>query len=132
MENLGKLILRVSVAGLMLLHGIHKLIHGIGGVKHLMGQSGLPQVLSYGVYVGEIVAPVLMILGIYSRISGLLVAFTMLISIYVAFPGNLLQLTKHGGLAIELNLLYLVGALAVTMIGPGKFRLGSNFGFWRE
>lgn len=131
MENFGKLILRVSIAGLMLLHGIHKLFHGIGGVKYLLGQAGLPQIMAYGVYVGELVAPLLMILGLYTRVSALVVAFTMFMTIPLAHP-NVFEMTKHGGLAIELNLLFMIGAIVVAMIGPGKLRLGSQKGFWKE
>lgn len=132
MENLGKLLLRVGVAGLMLPHGIHKLMNGIGGVKYMLGQAGMPQFLSYGVYVGEIVAPVLMILGLYSRVSALLVAFTMFIATAAAHAHELFAFTKYGGLVIELNALYLFAALAVALIGPGKFRLGNQRGFWKE
>jgi len=132
MENLGKLILRLSVGGLMLFHGVAKLIHGIGGVKYLLGQAGLPQFLSYGVYAGEVIAPLLMIIGLYTRVSGLLIAFTMFLAIPLAHPDGLFQITEHGGLAIELSALYLLGAIAVTLLGPGKFRLGNQRGFWKE
>lgn len=132
MENLGKFILRLSVAGLMLPHGIHKLMHGIGGVKYLLGQAGMPQFLAYGVYVGEIVAPVLMILGLYSRVSALLVAFTMFVATAAAHAHEIFKFTEYGGFVIELNALFMFAALAVALIGPGKFRLGNQRGFWKE
>ena len=132
MENLGKLILRLSVGGLMLFHGVHKLFHGIGGVKFLLGKAGMPEFLSYGVYVGEVIAPILIILGAYSRVSGLLVAFTMLVSIPIAHPDGIFQINDYGAWVIELNALYLLGALAITLLGPGKYRLASNRGFWKE
>ncbi|WP_421919253.1 DoxX family protein [Marinifilum sp.] len=131
MENLGKLILRISVAGLMLPHGIHKLMHGIDGVKYVLGQASMPQVLSYGVYIGEIVAPLLMILGLYARVSGLLIAFTMFIATVAAHGHELFAFTKYGGLVVELNALYFFAALAVALIGPGKFSLGNQRGFFR-
>ncbi|WP_321298083.1 DoxX family protein [Marinifilum fragile] len=132
MENLGKLLLRVGVAGLMLPHGIHKLMHGIGGVKYVLGQAGMPQFLSYGVYVGEIVAPILMILGLYTRVSGLLISFTILVATAAAHAHEIFKFTEYGGLVIELNALYIFGALAVALLGPGKFRLGNQRGFWKE
>ena len=35
-EDIGKLILRVSIAGLMLFHGFFKLFNGIDGIKFVM------------------------------------------------------------------------------------------------
>jgi putative oxidoreductase len=107
-------------------------MNGIGGVKYLLAQSGMPQFLAYGVYVGEIIAPVLIILGFYSRISAILVAFTMLVATVAAHAHELFKFTEYGGLVIELNALYLFAALAVALIGPGKFKLGSKSGFLNE
>ncbi|HRM78298.1 MAG TPA: DoxX family protein, partial [Aliarcobacter cryaerophilus] len=42
-EDIGKLILRVSIAGLMLFHGFFKLFNGIDGIKYLVPQAGLPE-----------------------------------------------------------------------------------------
>ena len=71
----GKLLLRLTVGGLMLFHGASKLMHP-GSVDFIGGkltESGLPALLAYGVYVGEIIAPLMLILGILSRVGGLLV-----------------------------------------------------------
>jgi len=132
MESLGKLILRVSIAGLMLFHGVHKLLHGIGGVKYLLGKAGFPEVLSYGVYMGEIIAPLLLLIGVYTRVSALLIAATMLISIPAAFPNGFMATDQYGAWVIEVNALYFLGALAISLLGPGKYRLGNQRGFWKE
>lgn len=132
MENLGKLILRISVGGLMLFHGVQKLMHGIGGVKFLLVKTGLPEILSYGVYAGELIAPLLLLLGLYTRISALLIALTMLVSIPVAHPDGIFHLNEYGGLAIELNALYLFGGLSIMLLGSGKYRILQKKGFWSE
>ena len=41
MNDIAKLILRVSVGVMMLFHGVDKIINGIGGVKYLNAQAGL-------------------------------------------------------------------------------------------
>ncbi|MBN2598199.1 DoxX family protein [Labilibaculum sp.] len=132
MENLGKLILRLSVGGLMLFHGVQKLLSGIGGVKFLIVKAGLPEMLSYGVYLGELIAPVFLLLGIYTRVSGLIIALTMLVSIPAAYPDGIFHLNEYGGLAIELNAMYLFGGLAVMFLGSGKYKLIKQNGFWKE
>ena len=42
-EDIGKLILRVSIAVLMLFHGFAKLQNGIDGIKFLVTSAGLPE-----------------------------------------------------------------------------------------
>ena len=62
-EDLGKLLLRVTVGGLMLFHGLFKLTHGIDFISGMLHDIGAPVGLAYGVYMGEVIRPVLMILG---------------------------------------------------------------------
>jgi len=45
--DIAKLLLRLSVGILMLFHGIHKMIHGIGGIKSLTVNAGLPEFFAY-------------------------------------------------------------------------------------
>lgn len=132
MENLGKLILRISVGGLLLFHGFQKLMHGIGDVKFLITKMGLPEMLAYGVYAGELIAPLLLLVGTYTRVSGLVIALTMLVSIPAAHPEGIFHLNEYGGLGIELNALYLLGALAIMFLGSGKYRMVNQIGFWKE
>jgi len=122
-ENIGKLILRIMLGGLMLFHGVNKVQHGIGFIKGLVVAQGLPEVLAYGVYVGEILAPVLLILGWRSRIWAGLIAVNMLVVIYLTQLGAFLKLGAHGSWAVELQMFYLFSALAIVCLGSGKFAL---------
>jgi putative oxidoreductase len=121
--NIGLLLLRVSLGGLFLLHGINKLQNGVEWMKDMMTSSGLPAIMVYGSYVGEVLAPILIILGIATRPAALTVVFTMVIAIYVAHGGDLFELGKNGESKIELPLLYLFGALALVFTGSGKIGL---------
>jgi putative oxidoreductase len=132
MENLGKLLLRLSVGGLMLLYGFHKLFHGIAGVKYLFNQAGLPSFLTYGIYLGEFVAPLLIVLGIYTRVSAFVLAGTMLVAMMVGHAADIFKLNSHGGSSIDQLLLFLFGALVIVLIGPGKYRLGKKQGLLQE
>ncbi len=124
MQDLGKFILRLGVGGLMIFHGIHKIIHGHDMIIDQLAAKGLPTWLWLGVPVGEIIAPILLIVGAFTRLSGVLIAFTMVMSMVLVKGGGSFALsTTTGGLGAELNLLYLAGALAIAMIGPGSFRL---------
>jgi putative oxidoreductase len=120
-ENLGKLVLRVGIGGLMLFHGVAKLQHGVGFIEGLLEAKGLPAFLAYGSYVGEVLAPILLIVGFQTRLSALAVAGTMGMAIFLAHMNDLGSLTAHGGWAVELPMLFLTGALAVFFLGAGRF-----------
>ena len=128
MENFGKLILRFSIGGLMLFHGIHKLTHGFNGIGEMLVKNHLPRELMWGVPAGEVVAPILLILGWQVRSAAVLIAFTMAMSIYLVFRDSLFKLDQYGGLTYELNLLYFFGALAVMFLGAGKYSLSRGQG----
>ena len=122
-ENLGKLILRLCVGGLMLFHGIFKLINGVDGVMKLLEARGLPSFTAYGVYVGEIIAPILIIIGYRVRIAALVEIFTMLIAIYSLYGFNVLSLDNTGGWVIEHQLLYIMPCLALLIMGGGSYAI---------
>ncbi len=126
-ENIDKLIARLSVGVLLLLHGVHKLLNGIEPIKHMVTQHNLPETLSYGVYLGELVGPMLVILGLFSRLGGTLIVLNMLTAIFLSQMHNLLVLNAQGGYALELDMLYLAGGLCVMLSGAGRLSLaGAN------
>lgn len=129
-DSLGKLVLRVSVGGLLLLHGVHKLLNGIDPIKQTIVAHGVPDWLAYGVYLGEVVGPILVLLGVFSRIGGALIALNMIVAVLVAGTGHLLALGPMGGYALELEAFYLSGAIAIILLGAGGFSLGGSHGRW--
>lgn len=125
-EDIGKLILRFSIAGLMLFHGFSKLFHGIDGIKFLVTDAGLPEFMAYGVYVSEIIFPILIIFGLFTRISSLFFALNMVIAIYLAHSNEIFSISETGGLTIESALIYLLGAVSIMFIGAGKYSLDAK------
>lgn len=123
--DLARLILRLSLGFLILLHGISKLLHGIGPIEELLAGHGLPVVLAWGVLIGEILAPIMLILGLHTRVAAVLVIVNMLFALILAHQHELLALKSNGGWALELQALFLVNAAVVLMLGPGRFRVHS-------
>lgn len=120
-DKAGKFILRVALGVIILLHGVAKLKGGIDPITGMVTAQGLPAFLAYGVYVGEVLAPLMLILGFYARIGGALVAINMLVALFLAHRPELLALNAQtGGWAIELQALLLFSAITVILIGPGK------------
>ena len=126
LQDLGKLILRLSLGVLILLHGMDKMLHGIGAITSMIAGTGLPGFLAYGVYVGEVVAPVLLVAGFHARVGAALIAVNMVVAILLAHTGDLLSLGHHGGWRLELQGMYLVTALALVCLGPGRFSLNQR------
>ncbi|EPK7359960.1 DoxX family protein [Kluyvera ascorbata] len=129
-EDFGKLLLRLVVGGLMLFHGLHKLIGGVDGISAMLVAKGLPGFIAYGVLVGEVVAPILLILGVLTRPAALVLAFTMVVAWLMVGLGETVALEKTGAWAIESLVYFFVAALAIAFIGAGKYSLGGNSA-WR-
>ncbi|RPJ44882.1 MAG: DoxX family protein [Betaproteobacteria bacterium] len=120
-DDIGKLVLRLTLGILMLLHGIAKLRYGVGGIEAMVHNHGLPGFLAYGVFVGEVIAPLLVIFGFYARIGGVIMAVNMVMVIALAHGSQLLDLDKSGGWVLELQGFFLFASIVVALIGPGKF-----------
>jgi len=124
-SDIAKLLLRLTTGVLILFHGVHKMIHGIGGVESLLKNAGFPEFLAYGVYVGELIVPIFLILGLYARIASLVLTFNMLMAIYLAY-GLSFSLAKYGGLSMELPLLFLIMSILIFLLGSGKYSVNSK------
>ena len=125
LEDWGQLVLRLSIGGLMLFHGFDKLTGGVDGIAGMLQCRGMPGFLAWGVVVGEVIAPVLIIAGLYARLAGLILAFNMLVAVVLAHPNDVLQIGEYGEWAIELQMLYLLGGISIALLGAGKISLGT-------
>lgn len=126
LDDLGRLILRLGVGGMLLLHGIAKFQSGNGFVERVVSENGLPSFVAYGAYVGEIIAPILVIVGLFSRPAGLIIAFDLLGAVMLARRADLGTTTPAGAWAIETEMLFLVGGLAIACLGAGRFAFGMS------
>lgn len=130
-DNLGKLLLRLAVGGLMLFHGIFKLTHGISGLQGMVASRGWPGVVAYGVYIGEILAPILIIIGFRTRLAALVVAFEMVVAIWIAHAASIFVVKEAGGAwAIELEMFYLLASIALFFMGGGAYAVSKGKSVW--
>lgn len=120
-QDFGRLLLRVVLGVLVLLHGIAKLRHGLGAIEGMVLAHGLPGFVAYGALVGEVLAPLLLLAGFYARVGALLVAVNMLFAFAMAHMGQLGQLNGQGGWALELQGMFLITAVAIALLGPGRY-----------
>ena len=116
----GVLLLRLTVAGLMLFHGVAKVRHGLGPIESLLEGAGLPWWIAYGVIVGEVIAPIMVLAGVLVRPAALVIAANMVVAVALAHPSQLFTLGRTGGYGLELQAFYFFGALAIAMLVDGK------------
>ena len=126
LQDTGLFILRIGLGILILFHGMDKVVHGIGPIEGMVTGKGLPGFLAYGVYLGEVLGPVLLVPGFHARIGAGLIAINMVIAILLAHTGDLLSLSPHGGWRLELQGMSLITALALVCLGPGRFSLNQR------
>ncbi|WP_110686473.1 DoxX family protein [Salinicola aestuarinus] len=127
-DGLGKLILRLAVGVTILLHGIHKVLNpgSFDWLGSLLANVGLPTFLAYGVLLGEIVGPLMVILGSRARIGGLLIAGNMVVAVLLAHLGEFWTLNGQGGWTLELQAMFFAAAVAVMLLGSGRFAINPD------
>ena len=129
-QDWGKLILRMALGLLILLHGISKIKGGPGFIVDVVNKAGLPTELAYLVYIGEVVAPILLIVGLFTRIAALIVAIDIVFAILLVHTAQIFSLSQTGGWELELQGMYLFTAIAVALMGAGRLSVGGVAGRW--
>ncbi len=120
-EDLGKLLLRLALGVLILLHGADKVLHGAGFVLDMVAKHGLPREFGYLVYAGEVLAPAMLILGLWTRPAAFVLAVNMAVAVWLVHMGELFTRAQSGGWALELQGLYFAAALALVFTGGGRY-----------
>ena len=124
LTDLGILILRVGAGGMLALgHGWGKLqMYGQMSEKFPDPLGIGPTMSLMGAIAGELAAGLLVALGLCTRLSALLAAFTMGVAAFVIHTNDPIFMTGQGG-AKEPALLYLVPFVALVLLGGGRFSL---------
>jgi putative oxidoreductase len=129
-QDVAKLLLRVLLGLLILAHGIAKVRGGPGFIVDVVTRAGLPGVIGYLVYVGEVLAPIMLMAGVWTRVAAAIIVVNMLVAVLLVHTGQLLLLADSGGWALELQGMYFGVALAIALLGAGRYSAGGNGGRW--
>lgn len=125
-DAIGKLILRCALGVLILLHGLSKITTGVGGIQGMLERIGLPGDIAWGVYLGEVIGPLLLIAGWYGRVGAALIFVNMVFAIWLAHRDELTVLTAQGGWALESQGMFMFAALALIFTGPGRISVNDR------
>lgn len=127
--DLGKLILRLALGALILFHGVSKVISGPAFILGLAAKAGLPSWIGYLVYVGEVLVPLMIIFGVWTRLGALIIAGNMLVAVWLVHMGDLTAIDPQtGGWKLELQGMYLATALALALLGAGRYSVSGSGG----
>ena len=123
LNSLGLAILRISFSAMMLTHGIPKAQTLFGG-----GEIQFPDPIGLGAtfslvlaVIGEVVSPVLVIIGFKTKWSAIPAFLTMFIAAFVFHGAD--PLAKK-----ELALLYMFAFLAIALLGAGRLSVDGMTG----
>ena len=124
MDNKSINILAFSLGFLLLFHGVDKVLHGTEFITQMLNDANVPyaKYVTWGVFIGEVVAPIMLIIGRYIKLAGLIIVFNMLAAIILAHKDSIFTLSEHGGWSIELQVLYLVAALSLVFLQARNWR----------
>jgi putative oxidoreductase len=115
--NLALLILRVGASGLMLTHGIPKINMLFASPIQFADPFGLGPTLSLILaLIGEVVAPIFIILGFQTRIAAIPVAITMAVAAFMIHANDAFSVKEKA-------LLFLICFIAIFLAGPGKYSI---------
>ncbi|MCJ1715677.1 DoxX family protein [Curtobacterium sp. VKM Ac-2922] len=120
--SIGLTVLRVALGVVFIAHGAQKFAQGIPGVANGFAGMGVPfaEVAAPVVAALELVGGVFLVLGVATRIVGLLLAVDMVVAGVLAH-GSAGFFSQDGG--FEYVLVLAAGALAVALTGPGRLSL---------
>ena len=124
-DALGKLLLRLTLGILILFHGITKILDP-GSLEFIEGQLatlGLTPYIAYGVFLGEVIAPLLIIFGIFTRFGGFLIAGNIVCALVLVHRNEFLSLGETGGWVLELQGFFLLCGLTILLMGSGRFAI---------
>lgn len=123
--DLGLLIFRLSLGILMFMHGFHKVIYGVDGIKSMLAAYGMPEFLAYGVHLGETIAALMIIIGYRTRLAAVAFTIVMIVAFLMAHMDPLFALGKSGAWLHEVIALFLFGGLGLMFTGGGKYALST-------
>ncbi len=135
-DDIGKLLLRMTVGFLLLFHA-YGFLRGDPGIPNAVAAWGLPGFFAYAGFLLELIGAVLIILGVYTRIGALSIVTFMVVGLVMYHVAEITGLRGSGNhlfmlgknpagthpdkYFLETQMFYLFGGLAVALLGSGRY-----------
>lgn len=118
-----KILNDVVFMGLRSAIGVIFIVHGVGkfnpGFVNFLGSLGIPAEMQIPIALAESVSGILLIIGVLSRFSAVLLSIIMLGAIFHVKGAQ--NLTGERG--FEIDLILLASVLIIMIVGPGRISL---------
>ena len=132
-EDWAMLPVRFALAIMMFPHGAQKLLgafggYGFGGTMQFLTNLGFPWILAFAAVVTEFFAPILLILGLGTRLAAFLIFVTMFVAMFMHIPNGFFMnwYGTQQGEGIEMFILIFGLAIALMIQGGGKASLDAK------
>ena len=128
------LAVRIIVGIIMFAHGLQKHQGRPANFGGLLSQLGVPapELMAYVVTFVELVGGALLIVGLLSRLSALLLTIDLVVAILLVKLNIGLIAPQGSGAGAELDLALIAGFLVILLAGPGRFSLDYALGIDRD
>ena len=118
--DFGLLLMRVGFSVGMMTHGYGKFLKVIRGNFEFGDPIGIGPTFSLILAaIGEFIAPILIILGLKTRLATIFPTLTMLVAFTISHEGDLFSKKEKA-------FVYLIAFLTLYFTGPGKYSLGKE------
>jgi len=127
--SLAAFLLRLCLGIIFIVHGVPKLFRedfGPVGFSGMLKNIGVPSPLFFAYVVGivEFVGGWLLLVGLLTRLTALLLTINMIVAIWkVKFKTGFVTRTTEGGGGYEFDFALLTMSLVITIFGGGKFSI---------
>jgi putative oxidoreductase len=131
--GLAALVLRLTVGTVLMAHGISKLERGIGAFADTVDSRGIPfpMITASATVTIEVAGGAMLLLGLLTRLWSALATLLMIgTTLVVKLDAGLLGQPGQGS-GMELDLLVMASALAITLVGPGPVSVDHAIGIDR-
>lgn len=124
--NITSLILRIGFGSYMLLgHGLNKFLKLAAGDMSFKTVLGMPSSISLILAViTEFILPMAVIVGFKTRWSAIPTALTMIVAAFIIHSNDpWFAANASGGGSKEMAVLFMLGFIAIALLGGGKYSL---------
>jgi len=108
--------LRSAIGTIFIVHGISKLNPGFA---NFLPNIGLPPEMQIPIALAEVVPGILLIAGVFSRLSASLLSIMMLGAIFHVKGAQSLT----GDKGVEIDVILLAASIVIMIVGPGRISL---------
>jgi putative oxidoreductase len=120
-KTLGMFFIRAATGLIFIMHGWMKIQNLSAMNGFFTNKLGLPPGTATFIALVELIGGLMLILGVWARVAGVVLGIEMLVAIFLTLPTN----TAFGG--HELEIMLMAASFSIALTGTGRLRLTHLF-----